>query len=688
LNQKGGTAGVKKTQEKSIAYKNVRYFVPSSLLASQTTENEGKAKRKKMHLIPRLTYKMLREQQQRHAAAGLIKKQTAANRLTALNLFLRANQLHEDDVIASEFRTTYSQAIQTLVDALRAEDRTDRSISNVRSALTCFKEAVTEFDTQLALSEGDIPPFTKAVKSVMADHAVKRVGKQCGIPSDMLYGWLNGKWPRVSSIKYIRRLESFFALERDSLVSLAGFKGNERKEMGVGTAHPVEYREALSSRSQSPYWLVTTEDSPLGLQWTALLDYKTAAVPSLERTAKGRWTFAPLEATVRTEKNWWTFLNGREVPSARMAWARTASFLGWLSQPTANGGRNVPQEQLQTLAWFAVPGVLDDYLQWMKERAGGKHTGTTQEFIAMVRWMCRPENGYLYQCAHLQATLPNEYRRHDWHDMCARQFKYAGQLAQAYQSEIAPGRDPFQPLEQLIQVPEPMEFMADMVERMRRDRPIGKCKKTEAVWARDIFVIKLLLSNPIRLRNLACLKWYGIKGSRGSMDDGVLYQRDDGSWWIYIPKRLLKNRASTVSIRDYHAPVHQAVWRDMERYLFKHRPVLLREPTELVVLTKSLGPKSPTTGKADRSHRPYMDIGRTIFRLTRRYLWKSDGIGAHAFRHIVATSILKADGGDIKTAAMVLNDKETTVEKHYSGLRSADGNARMAVLLDKSFARM
>ena len=641
-----------------------------------------------MYAPPRLTYKMLREQQQRHAVTGLIKKQTAANRLTALNLFLRANQLHEDDVVASELRATYPQAIQTFVDTLRAENRTDRSISNIRSALTCFKEAVTGFDTELALSEGDIPPFTKAVRAVMADHAVKRVGKQCGIPSDMLYGWLNGKWPRVSSLKYIRRLESFFALERDSIAALAGIKGNLREEPRVGAAHSIEYREALSGRSQSPYWLVTSENSTLGLQWTELLDYKTAAAPTLERTSRGRWSFAPLEVTVRTQKNWWAFLRGREVPSARMAWARTASFLGWLALPKGQGGREIPTSELQTLAWFVVPGLLNDYLEWMKARAGGKHTGTTQEFLAMVRWLCRPEVGYLYQCPHLQATLPTEYRAQEWHDMCVKQFKYAGQLTQAYQSEIAPGRDPFQPLEQLIEVPEPMEFMADMVERMRRDRPIGKCKKAEAVWARDIFVIKLLLSNPIRLRNLACLKWYGIKGSRGSMDDGVLYQRNDGSWWIYIPKRLLKNRASSKSIRDYHAPVHPSVWRDLERYLFTQRPVLLREPTDLVILTKSLGPKSPTTGNADRSHRPYTEIGRTIFRLTRRYLWKSDGIGPHAFRHIVATSILKADGGDIKTAAMVLNDKETTVEKHYSGLRSADGNERMAVLLDKSFSRM
>ncbi len=59
-----------------------------------------------------------------------------------------------------------------------------------------------------------------------------------------------------------------------------------------------------------------------------------------------------------------------------------------------------------------------------------------------------------------------------------------------------------------------------------------------------------------------------------------------------------------------------------------------------------------------------------------------------AFRHIVATAILKTDEGSVKTAALVLNDRETTVEKHYSGLRSGDGAVRMAELLAPTLAKM
>lgn len=87
-------------------------------------------------------------------------------------------------------------------------------------------------------------------------------------------------------------------------------------------------------------------------------------------------------------------------------------------------------------------------------------------------------------------------------------------------------------------------------------------------------------------------------------------------------------------------------------------------------------------------HRPYRNIGNHIAQLTMRYLRDSDGSRTHAFRNVVATSILKANGGDIKTAALVLHDKQTTVEKHYAWLQSGDGNRRMGELLQSSFDRM
>ncbi|AMG47964.1 hypothetical protein AL520_09500 [Achromobacter xylosoxidans] len=131
---------------------------------------------------------------------------------------------------------------------------------------------------------------------------------------------------------------------------------------------------------------------------------------------------------------------------------------------------------------------------------------------------------------------------------------------------------------------------------------------------------------------------------------------------------------------DYDSQVHASAWRDIERYLFNFRPKLLREPTDLVFLAM------PSHGVTE--HRPWEGLSRHVAKLTARYLVRCVGIRAHAFRHIVATSILKANGGDYKTAALVLNDRPVTVERHYAWLRSNDGSERMAELLDSSFKRM
>lgn len=667
-----------------MSYEGRKYLVPSSLLASQTRKVGGKVRRKKLNHRPNLTYLELRERQQTQAATGT-SKQTIANRMTALAHFMRANHLQVEDPVGAELRAYYPKAIEQLKVNLKGQGKSDRAISNICSSIARFKEAVVEYDTDVALATHAQPPFTRLIRTVMKDLSARKVAREAGVSPYLLYGWLNGKWPRPGSAPSLRRLEVFFGLDRDSLQSLAGVRGGVREKPLMTEAPNNNYRASLGARSKDVYWF-STEDEGFRKQWRALLEYKTAALTELERSSNGRWSFCPANTRKETKKNWWRFLDGKEVSSAASGWARTASYLGYLSLHRDKGGQGIRSDDVKTLAWFAVPDFLDGYLQFMKNRSGGIHTGATHEFLALVKWLTQPKLGYLYQQPGFQKTLPVDYQNKAWHEMCARQYEQAGKLQRVYKSEIAVGRDPFCPIRHLIESEQPMEQMADMIERMRRDRPVGGGEFKEAVWSRNVFIIKLLLSNPLRLRNIACLKWFGP--GRGPGEEETLYQRDDGSWWIYVPKRFLKNRSSGSEIRDYHAPVHASVWPDLERYLFKHRAVLMRCPTDYVILTSSLGPRSVTNAEQLIEHRPYYDVSRLVSDLTARYLWRTGGIGAHAFRHIVATSILKAPGGDIKTAALVLNDRETTVEKHYAGLRSADGSNRMAELLEKSFSRM
>lgn len=679
---------------KSRTYTPCRYFIPSSLLAPQTIKTAAKVRRRNLKSTP-LTYSQMIENQTQLVTLGHLNTQTAANRATALRQFLRANHLQPEDAVGLEMRPHFPLAFDRLAVLLRAEGRGDRSISNTRSALTAWHQVVAADDTARALLNSQPTPFRAAMTATLAGHPVKRVAKQTGVPEAMLYGWLHGKFPRPSSAMYIRRIEGFFGLARESLVELAGIVGLARAREQIGEPNTIAYRQSLGARTKDTYFLDPPPDSPLRTQWGALLRYKTALMPTLRRSPSGRWTFAPETVAAETTASWWGFLEGQEVPSARPGWTKVASYLGWLGLPLEKGGRAIPADALQTLAWMAVPTYIEEYFAWMKDRCGGKRSQNTSVLLGVFTWMVRPKNGFLYQQPDLQKTLPAEFQGEDWHTLCEQQYDYLQQLGQALSQDVEPSRNPFEPIRQIIELPQPLEAIADMTQRLRRDRPVGGSPVSEAIWSRDLFMLRLFVSNPLRLRNMATLTW-SKKNVEGRRPDGkgCLYQRGDGSWWLFVPKKFLKNRAGKV-IRDYDSPVHESVWSDLERYLLRHRDDLVRWPTDLVFLTNTRDPVRTLTKHAvpykkppGRKHLPFMGISKRIFELTRKYLWKCPGIGSHAMRHLVATAILKTDDGDIKTAALVLNDSEATVQKHYSGMRSGDGASRMGELLAKTLNRM
>jgi integrase len=247
------------------------------------------------------------------------------------------------------------------------------------------------------------------------------------------------------------------------------------------------------------------------------------------------------------------------------------------------------------------------------------------------------------------------------------------QLVAAYSGEIEVSRDSFAPIRKLIDLPQPMEGIVDMLQRMRADRPVGAAPSMEAIWSRDMALIKLLLSNPLRKRNLAHMTWRPD-------NSGDLYQQADGSWWIRLPKSKFKNRTGAAGESIYDCEVQSSAWSDIERYIFIYRPKLLRYESDLVFLARLL----PGSTK----HRPWEGLSAKVHDLTAKYVPQCSGFGSHAFRHIVATSILKAEGGTHKTAARVLNDRVATVEKHYDGLTSNDGAREMGRLLGSQFGRM
>lgn len=69
---------------------------------------------------------------------------------------------------------------------------------------------------------------------------------------------------------------------------------------------------------------------------------------------------------------------------------------------------------------------------------------------------------------------------------------------------------------------------------------------------------------------------------------------------------------------------------------------------------------------------PY-GLSNSIFRRTREHIPESRDFRAHAFRHIVATDIIKNDPKfGFYLASIVLNDHLKTVERSYAHLKTSE----------------
>lgn len=665
---------MRESADKSTSYEVRRYFTPSPIPASQATKSKGRARRKPV--AQPVSYQNLLDIQDRQVLQGAVKAQTAANRASVLRAFLNFNNLQLEDPVGHEFRASFSASSRDFTEHLAATGRAPRNVSNTMAALRPWRAVVVSVDTERAMAGDNLPPFNLAFRSVLKETSVQKLAGQLGIPRHMLYGWLKGKRPRLSNVAHIHRVETFFGIERGELAVLAGFAGGSHIPTTVGDSLPVGYRDGLAARTAFHYLLKPAEDSPLREQWKDFVRYKTDWEPKLTRSNSAVWRTAPFEFRRETPASWAQYLDGVEIPTAKFAWTKTASYLGWLNLPKEQSGAGLPTEDLHTLAWFAVKEHVAEYIRWMVKRNGNAYNGGTFEFIAMAMALLRNGAGYLCQQPEFMDTLPEACRGGNWEEMCRKTFSLLQALSTRYRQTRKQTRDPKEPIRHILELDNPMDMVADMVQRLRADRPLGGAPWHEAVWARDVALIKMLVSNPLRLRNLATLTWR-------EDNSGQLYQRADGSWWIRIDRGNFKNARGAACAQAYDMPVQKMAWGDLERYLKVFRLRLLKCASDFVFVASQHGPWRR------RPEDPWTEMSVRIADLTRKYLWRCPGVGAHAFRHLVATSIIKASNmTDFKTAALVLNDHLSTVEKNYAHLRSADGANRMSELLGPALGRM
>ena len=647
------------------------YFVPMSLNDSLTQGRKGVRAKRKTPMNP--TYlafeQLIKLMVEKTIAAGK-SQQVVSNLTSALHAFMDDHGFTGASAIGSHLRNSYYKRLSEHVESLQQAGRDSKYIANRKSLLSRWHSLVLEIDRQYAVDTGTETAFQKLIKELVAAVGSQRkLAREIGMPLATLKRWIDGVTPQRNMLPKFRRIEAYFGMRPGVLVELVSTEAGTPPTT-AGLPREIAYRHRLIDAQGQRISLTDVSDA-LKAEWYAFVEYKTELLPELRRSPAGRWRATNNHTKIDNPSLWFAFHDGLHVPTASINWQSISNYLGWLSLENIPGGPALATEKIQTIGWLLHLANLRSYISWYVKRSGGKVHGGVLSFISLVKGMTHPLTGYLTQSPHLANAMGPEANITDWNVTCNIAFEWLKTTLKQLEPQKRKSRDPFEPIKDVLEMNHPMDAVGDMIQRMKGARP-ATGGLTEAIWARDILLIKLLASNPLRAKNIKLLTYT-------SDNTGQLYKTRTGAWRILIQPDFLKNQNGAARDKPYDMPVHESLWNDIERYLKRYRPLLPHaDKLEYVFLSSEAG--NPPA--------PWDTLNRRVFKLTKCYLFRCPGVGPHAFRYINGTTILKAHPGAWEVAAQVLHDKEDTVRAHYAHLRGSDGAERAHALMNDAFERM
>jgi hypothetical protein len=608
-----------------------------------------------------------------------IKPSSFSNMLSALKAFMTERQFTDSSVIGSTLRGSFYKARDRHLGELGAQGQTTEYVSNRRWALGKWRAALVEADRRNAAARNEDSPFQSALKALLAERGnIKGTARNAGVPLATLRRWLGGAVPNGRSVVQVPRIEGLFGLAAGTLSDLLPRRSRLSLGQGAETGNPalprIEYRERLKSYAGKPYALRDASES-LRAEWRELVKFKThfgqyrrwSEGKVLQRQKTGRWKKTGKFVRPEGAANWFAFHEGAYVPTAGITWSFVSQYLGWLCLAPLEGGLGLDADTAHTLGHLANGEYVERFVEWKITRSGGVVHGGITTFLTCVKSLCNPETGYLSQSWSVFGSRLGIVNEEVWRSLCKDAYDDARTKGNDFADVVGRSRHPFPPIQGILALQNPLEGVVDAIKRMEANRP-STGGTSEALWARDRLLVKLLASNPIRKTNLQLLTYH--------VDGTGHLRKEDGVWRIYIPKEEMKNQRGAAKDRDYQIPVRQEVWADIERYIAVYRP-LLADPDSRFFFVRG-----------DSRPGAWASLARQFAVITKRYFLGCPGVGPQAMRHIVATTILKVRPNDWTCAAWALHDKEETVRKSYAHLRSDDAKRWLDPAMAAPFARM
>lgn len=581
------------------------------------------------------------------------------NERTRLNAWLKFAGKSLDDEIGEEFGSAFAVGLERFAAAQTALGRKPSCVRDRQYGVSRIHSAY------LRLATSALPrTFAGALDALIVNSNLtcKEIALRAGISDVVVGSWRHGK--STPSIRHNRVAEVEVALgaapgtltsrlPRTSLPTNAAVCEN-----GPTTPFRAHMREMLMARQ---YGLkhVTAQ---LMDEWRALLRYKTSPLPDLSRNVRGIWRAKPAAMCRVLHPAWcWELPDGRRVQSAHIAWSNVSHFLGWLTLPENEGGVALSPDEVQTVAWLAMPKLLERFMRWSAARCGAFNSHS----LAALHTACSllsPKTGYLTQCPWLKDRLPLAWQPSaDWREHCESAYDELHQLRLTLAGSIQLTRDPEWAIRDIVQRPDPLTPLLNMVAAMQDAMPPFTAPHRRAVMLRDILFVALLIANPLRITQYMTLQY-------GPGTDENLYRDANGAWCLRFAAEHIKNgrfRPKRQRSRGYNVKVASWVVPMLESYLAEARDVLLKGARSPYLLVGQLG------RHADLAV-PFSNVDDRLQLLTARFIPGSAGFRGNGFRHIVATAWLKAHPRDYLTVARMLNDRLETVIEAYSHLEISD----------------
>ena len=594
-------------------------------------------------------------------------KSSLPNLISALQAFMHDLGLSWNDPVGTALRDAYEVLREQHLVRCAEAGRSRTYIKNRASMLNTWHHYLLHLDYEGASITGDLNPLQQKLRPLMNSvRSVAQLAKDIGVGRQTLANWVfNGRMPRTCNEIHLERLEKYFCLDPGTLLGTLPRHQHKKREKKVPK---IDHRENLKEWSADKYKLKPRqipEDHVLRSQWLDLVRAKVEfGSPELEIEVgkvlsnaftsmdEKSWRTRPIREHWKTPKmmakKWPEIFGDSRVPSANRYFNNVSAFLGWLILDPKKGGQGV------TLAEISLGSLINKtyllrYLDWYATRAKQVHGGHLN-FVDSVRSFIHPEDGPFLALPHIGARMG--YDSAAWRAHCGDVHTWLTEtvlpgIKNGYR-KCGMGRKPFEPILPILELDRPQDAIVRGLNEAQAGRQTTGSSR-EVAWARDNALIALLVSCPLRIENIIAMTYKPD-------NTGHLRQTATGQWRIFIPEAELKTGGRSKRNGDYNQEVEPAMVPFITLYLRVYRPMLGGPRPELIFVSTY------------HPEREYDRLDRLVEKWTKKYVDNVESFRPHAFRHIVATHILKTTNANFELAAKVLHDSRQTVERYYAHL--------------------